>query len=568
VKRLLAVVVAALVAAGSAHAADATPIVVGPGNQTAPAVSQGSVAYLDDAGGSLEVKVTTLATGAIQPITSNGVDHGPPDLSAAVVAFTEPAGLRALDLVAGTQRFVAAAGADRASLSGDLVAWEQPGAGGRDVGLLTFSTGAVTLLAGAGDEHGPSAGGDWVAWIDGGAVRLRDAAGAVTTAWPAGALEVGLWHQRGGATGVLAITVDDGAAGTDLVVVDEAGLELGRLDRPGDQVNPHAWGDWVAFEDLVTGTSQVALWEWSTGRVVVPSPTGAPQVLNDLDVEAGEVRLLWADARGGDFDLYLFQAPLPLPEPPPAGQTRCDDPLAPVIADFAVTVDRSRSGGHDGGCDDEPGWHDGDGAHDDDGWHDDDDDDGDHDDGDHEPGHSDHRHGHHEHVDRSRPHHGHPDDDRRQEARRHRLPGGQGRAFGALLLTLDAARPALACVDAVDATAAWAAVGPVLVATPRDLAQGSGHVERRLTLDEGETWVAGLVLGRAGASLRVRLLADDGAPFHGSAVVCQPGLPCTMSDGTPLTPPHGTGCGAGAGGLLSLALAALLFARPARRGTR
>jgi hypothetical protein len=584
-RSLLIVVAACVVAAGPARATDAVPIVVGPGNQTAPSVSKASVAYLDDRSGEPQVVITSLATGAVQPVTADGLPHGAPDLSGTILVFAEPEGLRVVDLLAGTRRLVQGAGVARPSASGDLVAWEQAGAGGRDVRLLEISTGAVTTLGGAADEHGPSVGGDWVAWLDGaGAVRLRDEAGVVTTPFVGGAREVSLFHQRGGAAAVLALAVEQPGGTTDLAVVDGAGAELGRLSRPGDQVNPHAWGDWVAFEDLVTGIPQVALWEWSTGRVVIPSPSSAPQVLNDLDVEGGEVRLFWADGRGGDFDLYLFQAPLPLPEPPPAGLARCDDPLAPVIADFAVTVAGAGRGGcHDGGddhgddhgdgCDDHHDGDHGDGDH-----HDDDGDGdhhGDHGDGDHHDDQGDGDH-HGDHGDGGRRHDdGHRGRDRGDDDRDDRgdrvlgrcVPRGEGSALGAILLTLDAPRPALACVDAAGARAAWASVGATLVLAPPDLAAGAAHVERSLALPVGDTWVAGVVLGPPGATVRVRLLADDGLPFDGPTVTCLPDAPCTMSDGTLVSVrPRHHGCSAGAGGLLSLVLAGLLLARPARRG--
>ena len=119
---------------------------------------------------------------------------------------------------------------------------------------------------------------------------------------------------------------------------------------PGEQRNPHLSGDWVAFEDLSTGRSQVVLWQWTTGLVFVPHPSTSNQTLNDLGIVAGsEVRVVFSDdgdGAGGNRDIALYRlayvngaipddgtgdgSPWPPPpsasaageRPPPA---RCDD---------------------------------------------------------------------------------------------------------------------------------------------------------------------------------------------------------------------------------------------------
>jgi len=339
--RALAGALVALAWLGSANAAEPAAIVTGPGDQTAPSLSGTRVAWLDGASGVSQVLVRELDGGAAVAVTSDAVEHGAPDLDGTTVAFTAPDGVHLASLAAGGgEQVVPAAGAAGVVYSGGVAAWEQAGAGGRDVALLPAGAAAPLVLAGAGDEHAPATSFGWVAWLDesgDGAIRLRSPAGTVTTPWVGRAGKVSLWSASRVAAPLLAAAVDGAGGDQDLVVLDASGAERARLALPGDQQNPTLHGEWVGFEDRVTGVPQVAVWQWSTGRVVTPSPTAAPQLLNEVTVDGTELRVAWADARGGDLDLYLFRAALPLPDVPP-GEARCDDPLAQVVADLAITA--------------------------------------------------------------------------------------------------------------------------------------------------------------------------------------------------------------------------------------
>jgi len=331
--------------AGVAALAPATPVVQGPGDQTAPSVSAGQLAYADDAGGSRQVWVKDLVSGTSTLHSGAQVAEGGPVLDHGVLAFAVAGGVRVVSFDdPRASASIQIAGAAAISASAQLVAWEQPGAGGRDVAFLPVGTTSPTVLGGAGDEHGPSVSYGWLAWLDDagvGSVRLRDPGGAITVPFQARALEVSLWGSSRSATPLLALVVEGVGGAAELMVVDTTGAVRGRLARPAALRRPRLGSEWVAFEDLSTGASQVALWQWTTGRLLVPSPTGRPQLLNDLRIEDQVMRLAWADARGADLDVYLFEAPLPI-EDLPQGQARCDDPLAPVLADFLVRRVRGR----------------------------------------------------------------------------------------------------------------------------------------------------------------------------------------------------------------------------------
>jgi hypothetical protein len=339
-------VLSGLACAVEARAADAVAVVTGPGDQSNPSVSGSRLAYTDDTSGWRQVWVRDLAAGTATQLTSDAADHGEPDLDRTTVAFTGPDGLRLMAADgSATVAFVPATGAAHASLTPSLVAWEQAGPGGRDVAFLPLGSMVPQVFPGAGDEHGPSASYGWIAWLDesgAGSIKLRDPNGAVTTPFAGRAGKVSLWASTPLAQPLLAAAVDGAAGDPDLVVLDASGAERARLARPGEQRNPTLFGEWVGFEDLSTGVSQVGIWQWSTGRVVFPSPSASDQVLNDVAVEAAQLRVAWADARAGNLDIYVFTAALPLPDLPP-GQVRCDDPVAPVLADLTVRRADGRS---------------------------------------------------------------------------------------------------------------------------------------------------------------------------------------------------------------------------------
>jgi len=530
--RALAGAILALVGIGSATAAETVAIVTGPGDQSAPSLSGTRLAYLDESSGKGQVVVRDLGGGAVVQISSGAVEHGAPDLEGTTVVFAAPDGVHVVSLEGGGEVLVPAAGAARVVLSGGVTAWEQAGTGGRDVAVLSPGATVPLVIPGAGDEHAPSTSFGWVAWLDesgDGAIRLRGAGGAVTTPWAGRAAKVSLWAASRLATPLLAVAVAGAGGDQDLVVLDAGGAERARLALPGNQQNPTLSGEWVGFEDLATGVPQVAVWQWSTGRVVYPSPSTGPQLLNDLAVDGDALRLAWADGRGGDLDLYLFSATLPLPDVPP-GQARCDDPLAPVVADLAITAGPEGFGAGAlafAVADDSPAlvcldtvravaaWAQvagttielpylpGTGP------------------GPAGPRDDDHGHWHHDH---GRDHGGGHFDRGRHRGTRHHGDG-------------DACEP----------------VEPL----PR-------HAEARLTLPAGPVAAAGFVTGWPGATLRVRVLADGWKAPARTGCLAGVDCPVAAAAGEPIP---ATGCSSGgAAGLLAFLLGpALLAARLRRR---
>jgi hypothetical protein len=143
-----------------------------------------------------------------------------------------------------------------------------------------------------GDQHSPSAYGDLVGYVDaadGESVWLYDSA-ARTFARVCDGTATSLSVGSDGTESFVAVARSTSGHDQDVEVWAAGGgtAPLAALRVPGRQRNPHLSGPWVAFEDVSTQRSQVVLWNWKTGLVFVPHPSTTDQVLNDLSLVVGE----------------------------------------------------------------------------------------------------------------------------------------------------------------------------------------------------------------------------------------------------------------------------------------
>ena len=550
-----------------------TPIVQGPGDQTAPSMAGAFLAYIDDYDAALgaigvpNLYAKNMVSGAVTRVTSDGEIFGGPDAAASLIAYRRDGAIEIFDArLPAPILTIPAPGHGRSALSSAVVAWDQESPGGSDVAWRRMEAGSVSVvLDRTGRQHAAAAAGDWVAFIDStppATVRLVNTdkgTEAVVYTAPTGAngapLDVALWSSETGSP--LAAIVLAEAAGAEIAVVDGAGAELQRLTVPGGKVNPHLIGEWVGFEDLSTGVSQVVLWDRIHGQLFVPEATGKAQELHDLVAAGTVLEVIWADERTGDFDIYLFQASVPPPEtpyppqppgpppPPPPVLVTCSDATATILADFTIRPEgdapwlADRHVGH---------------------WNDPSDGQDDHDE---EQAERDEERDDHDDVHDGLHHKETGEHDERWHAARARRGAG-GALFPAVTAT-----PVLVCIDAADVTAAWVGAGSQVVASPADFGLGTLSLEARLTVTAGDGRVGAVITGKPGCSLRVRVLADPGGSANGAGDQST----CSARGDCPPRPRglvsrFGCGTSGGAGSVASLVLLALAALRPARRRGR
>lgn len=361
-------IIAAIFIATSASAAElppATPLVTGPGDQTDPSLGIDFVAYLGSTARGTEIFVQSVLPGST-PIqqTFDDVDQGPPHLVGMRYAFRSPGVVEVRDLT-GSPPFSILTGdgtfLGRTALSSTLVAWEEAGTDtGIDVGWQRFGDPLPprTVLRDPGDQHSISVTGDWIAYVDGGSVKLVNTAADVVRSFdvPGTAEDVSIWARSVGAPLLAVLALPEGGDGTSktIHVLDSSnGTLVASLATPGLKIHPRLFGEWVGFEASDDQLKpQVTLWHFTDASgppwLFLPSPTGSYQKLHDLVVSSDTVRVVWSDDSSGDFDIYMFEAPVRdvLAPRTVVGPASCDSSATP-IGQFTVT--RAKAGPSVGG---------------------------------------------------------------------------------------------------------------------------------------------------------------------------------------------------------------------------
>lgn len=521
-----------------------TVLVTGPGDAADPSIDAQAVVFSSDAGGDRDVLLYQIGAppDVVTTVAGGPGDQDQPSVHLTTLAYRSPAGIVVTDWQTGTALRTpdAAAATDPARrcqpldpvahpvVSDVLAAWGCGTVGARSV-VVSRYVGPLEEydLAGTGDVFGASASGALVAYVDAsdGSVWLHDSTPTSrTTTRVCGGRATG---ASVGDVGVPVVAVARASAkpDADIEVWDPTGGlgtpgRIAALVVPGEQRNPHLSGEWVAFEDLTSGVSQVVLWQWTTGLVFLPHPTASNQTLNDLSViSSAEVRVVYADdgdGTGGRRQIALYQlpyvngvvpddgAPNPLPwgpTPPCTGPVRpppatCDA-AAPVLARLELPRDAARP-----------------------------------------------------------------------------LLGELG--FDAAPFPGDAELPVRVCVDLDHVTSGWLALGDAVLARPSAFGDGVRHLEYEGIVSGGAGRIAGVIAGKPGASLVARVIADPGREPQSCSVAAGPlpgGGAAGTGPGSGASPPgrrappgagsgHG-GCGTpgGAGALGGLALVAVLRLR-------
>ena len=523
-------------------------LVSGPGDQTEPSIAGPYVAFTDQAPGpgAWKIGIYNYGDGSIQAVPGGTGARQQPAVSGQIVAFTETATgygqIWLYDLIGSALKRISPTAADQGhpALGQDTVFWEDARAGGNDIWYLDLVTGESRALPEPGVR--PMASGKRVVYLDPSArpaVKLCDVSAATPVPiliHPGPAQSADIQGNN------VAVSVDVGPGppsppSYDVLVYTVAGQLVARLSLPGDQVDPHISGNWVAFEDqsLSSSTvksSRVILWDYtSSPRVLLAPPAGTSlQVLGDLDYP----RAVYADDRSGNLDVYGYDptdTSGPPPPPPDGGPPDGGPP----------------DGGCHHECDDDDDCGDGDHHHD-------------HDHGDHD---GDHHHDHDGHEGGHGHHHG-GDDDCDDDGIHHR-DGGAGECEGESLadLTVErlrdepaagsahfevgAAERVTVCIDAERVSSAWVTLNDRVVAGPRNFDPHVVRLLRRVTVPEGSNRVGVTIAGKPGAALRVRVLRGMAEATVSSRMQEAPG----RGDA-----PSGQGCGTGTGG--GVALGALL----------
>jgi hypothetical protein len=440
-----------------------TGIVQRDGDQTSPSIWGERIVFLDDRnGGDLDVVLAGLDGVTVRDVTSgDAAAQGWPRIYGDYLAYRNP-GEVVVELLGGARVFeppLAAPGTGRLVLSSSVVAWEQDdAAGGTDVAwrrLADGAAGVTELRGGAGPQGAVAVSYDWVGWIDsddplGDSVHLVDTRNVARAA-------------------TLRVPDHDPALGHDALV------ELS------------IWTSTPSLPPVIAVTVAPAGAADGVRQLVVVDAAGT--VLARLDYESAKVNPhLFSDWVGfedltftnSQVTLWRWTAPPdPLPELYIPSMTATEQRLHDLVVagDWMKVVWAGREQGGDFdiylGESDLPLDAGGGGS------------------GSGDPASCDL-----------------PDDDAFAIVEVDRVtakpsPWGTG-------LSLELPTNFLVCMDSVDVTSGWVAVGTRVVAAPGDFGVGEVHREARITVDAGQGAIGAVLAGKPGASLRMRLFVDGG----------------------------------------------------------
>ncbi len=262
------------------------PVTTAPGNQDLTDVSQGLIVYTDESVADVVVfdTIAHSTTNLTNAANSLSID---PSIGQKLVAWTDNRDgnieIYAKDLITGEERRISNSPDrdERSAVSNGTIAWQRCGASGTcDIFAYDWASKATRQITNtpADDERMPDISGTRIVY--------------------------------------------QGLRGTerDIFAFDLAtGVET-RLALPGDQVNANVSGDFVAFEDLSSGTYKIKLWHIPSGAVfdIATAASGA-QFLNDIDGN----RVVFTDDRNGQLDIYLYEFTAVFPAPPNALPQDC-----------------------------------------------------------------------------------------------------------------------------------------------------------------------------------------------------------------------------------------------------
>jgi uncharacterized protein (TIGR03382 family) len=452
-------------------------LVRSPGDQTDPSVSGDWVVFASSVSGDWDVRGYLIGSlpGTVPVLLAGGPgNQDQPDLHGNVLAYRAPEGVfvgrwtdpSVLEPIRWPGREGAACGPlapeSQPTVAEGVAAWECGTEGSRSIAVLNHRAAVPEYQIpppGEGEQFAPASFGTLIAFLhggpEGGSVWLHDSAGQGTVPICGGTATGVAVGQTGGRT-VVAATRRSVRADADIEIWEPSVL-VSTLAIPGEQRNPHLSADWVAFEDLSTGGSQVVLWQWTTGLVFLPHPSTAEQTLNDLDTTPGvEVRAVFAEKADGSStgtDISRYRIVLdgdgnviddgtgnswpwgPI-VPPPSGRplpASCDDADPDVIGTLSIT--RARG-----------------------------------------------------------------------------TPRAAAVDFAAQRWGDDPALPVLVCIEADGITAGWMTLDDEAIAWPRDFGHDRVKVAIPAVAKDVTARIAAVVGGKPGSSLTVRVLADPGRP--------------------------------------------------------
>ena len=342
-----------------------TNVAVRAGSQFDPHISGTVISYTDADGSGLSsgIRYYDLAVpGGNDSAAGEGTFAELSDIDAGRIAYTRTTvaegvttrSIHVFDIATRTDRMIDfQPGSDRrdVAIGGDTVAWIEYSGSVPAIGVYDLSSGGppidIVVSGGVAGDLAVSPDGSRVAYTHCAAglslcdIALYDVPRAWMSVYGSDDTEdrnPDLSNDR------LVYQETDSAGDTDVVwAALTAGATSGRVDLPGDQLNPSLSGDFVAFEGLSAdnGSFDIYAFDVAANELYRLTDAAADEILNDVAVGAdGLIRATWSVNVGpGDDDILAVTfTRRPPPCAPQTAAEACADPAGrPLLAHLTLT---------------------------------------------------------------------------------------------------------------------------------------------------------------------------------------------------------------------------------------
>lgn len=336
---IMGMVLLVLVLVGCAHAAipdklTEMRITTDPGDQYDPSISGDIIVFTDYRSDNTDVYYYDLSGGRESPVIVAQGNQELTDVSGGIIVYTDyrSSDVWAYDIARGTRQDITGPDKDRLgyafdsidpSTDGTIVAWQDNRDGNMEIYAMDLGTGEERrITADTAVDAKPAVSGGHIVW------QRCDVGGTCNIwfyEWASGTiLQITLTplsnERNPDMNGHNIVYQGDRSGNSDIYIYNLDTRTEKILTLDGDQVNPHIWGDNVAFDDLSSELYHEKLWNIPSDEVFVLTGGPSGQFLNSI----WENRVVYTDDRNGDLEIYMTKFILTQNDIPPVANAGPD----------------------------------------------------------------------------------------------------------------------------------------------------------------------------------------------------------------------------------------------------